>query len=93
VHTVKGLVIHDSQWHEVVCTMQYSSTAMSGVELVTIQPTDVAYTTSCSNPNQPCVATIAVYGFSSAGYTITASTGATTLMDGEVTYGEGQVSF
>jgi len=75
-----------------VSNAQYSSTFASGVEVVTITPGDAAYQANCNNTAVPCTANIAVYGFTSSGYSIVATSGRISLIDGYALTGRVPVS-
>jgi len=73
---------------------QYSSTtAMQGVDEVTIMPTDAAYIANCSSSTgssgigASCEANIAVFGWGQSEYVITASIDQSVLFDGVPAYG------
>ncbi|RYG44363.1 hypothetical protein EON67_11825, partial [archaeon] len=63
--------------------VQYSSNGISGIEQIIISSTDPVFQQYCSDSSKPCVASIAVFGFTASRYSIVAATGAVTLVDGQ----------
>jgi hypothetical protein len=80
-----------------ISSYQYISASGLGIDSITVEPTDPAYIANCSasslGPGAPhgiapnCEANIAVYGWSSSEYTITASIDTSILFDGIPAYG------
>lgn len=71
-----GRVVTNTNW-------QYAAISSTGIEDIKIRPTDRQFNVTCAQwPTNNCTASIAVYGYSQAQYSIVASNGVRSLQDG-----------